>query len=105
MSALQQAKALRKIKKAYRKGLLKKSLSQSKLGSAAAKQDHYIIKIHLTTDKTGKRKIEFIKSMLSNVPESDTPWVSPQFPDQFIIKRTPNKAPYAKKPIKGKNEE
>jgi hypothetical protein len=105
MSALQQAKALHKIKKAYKKGLLKKSLYQSKLGSAAAKQDQYIIKIHLTTDKTGKQKIKFTKSLLSNVPAPDTPWVSQKFPHQFIIQRTPNKAPYAKKPIQGKNKE
>ena len=56
MSALQQAKALHKLKKVYRRGLLKKHVQQSRLGTVAAAQDHYIIKIHLTTDKTGKKK-------------------------------------------------
>ena len=47
-AALQQAKALHTIKKAYRKGLHKKVLHRSRLGSQAAGQDFYIIKIHLT---------------------------------------------------------
>ena len=104
MSAYQQAKALHTIKKAYRKGLHKKVLHRSRLGSQAARQDFYIIKIHLTTSKTGKRTIEFIPRMLES-PEGDQAWVPRQHPDQFRIARTPNVAPYAQKPIKGKNKE
>jgi hypothetical protein len=104
MSAYQQAKALHTIKKAYRKGLHKKVLHRSRLGSQAAGQDFYIIKIHLTTSKTGKRTIEFTPRMLES-PEGDQAWVPRQHPDQFRIARTPNVAPYAQKPIKGKNKE
>ncbi len=100
MSALQQAKALHKLKKVYRRGLLKKHVQQSRLGTVAAAQDHYIIKIHLTTYKTGKKKIEFTPNLLINVPATNI--AGPQHRD-FMIKRTPNRAPYAKKPIKGKN--
>ena len=83
MSALQQAKALHKLKKVYRRGLLKKHVQQSRLGTVAAAQDHYIIKIHLTTDKTGKKKIEFTPNLLINVPATNI--AGPQHRD-FMIK-------------------
>ena len=99
MSALHQARRIHKIKKTISKLTISSLVRRSRRNSPAALQDHYKLIINLTTSKTGKHSINLTPNMLINVQ------VPGPRRNYFRIGRTPNQAPYAKKPIKGKNKE
>jgi len=91
-------KAARHIQKAVRAN---QTIKKTKLGSAAAKRDYYIVKINLTTDRTGRKKLNFIPTLLENRPEKGQPWVPIKHENEFRIKRVPGRSPYEKKPKRG----
>ncbi len=65
-------KAARHIQKAVRTS---QTIKKARVGSAAAKRDYYIVKINLTTDRTGRKKLNFIPTLLENRPTKGQPWV------------------------------
>jgi len=99
MSALHQAQQIHRVKKAFSKSRLNTLIRQTRRGSAGALQDHYKLVIDLTTNKTGKHTIHFEPDNLMNVH------IPGPRRNYFRIARTPNQAPYAVKPVKGKNKE
>jgi len=99
MSALHQAQQIHRVKKAFSKSRLNTLIRQTRRGSAGALQDHYKLVIDLTTNKTGKHTIHFEPDNLINVH------IPGPRRNYFRIARTSNQAPYAEKPVKGKNKE
>jgi len=68
----------------------------------AATQDHYMVRIYITTNKTGKRKIEFKPSMLSNPVQSDMEGPANIY---FLLKRQVSDTPYTQQTSKEKKVE
>jgi len=87
--------AAQKIQKRYRG-------RRERARHRAATQDHYMVRIYITTNKTGKRKIEFKPSMLSNPVPSDMEGPANIY---FLLKRQVSDTPYTKQTNKEKKVE
>jgi len=89
----------RTLKRAFRKQRSSYLLKETRLGTPAARQQHYTVKIHLQTEVTGKHSLLFQKKMLVT-PAAGVRYTGGGFPQ---LAREPG-APYARPVVKGKNK-
>ena len=76
--------AAQKIQKRYRG-------RRARAKHRAATQDHYMVKIFITTNQTGKKRLEFKPSMLSNPVPPDMAGPAHVY---FLLKRQVSNTPY-----------